>query len=520
MASSAFKSTTRRTLHPADDRPPGPRNRKAPPPCSRRSRSVSAEPRARAGSLGLGEYAAGNTRTNPLFDRRGDSASPSPSSPPQVTTEAAACRGGEAAASRQRGREVARKGSCAGGSGRARSVSVALRRRRAASSLSREDADGGGGRMVSKAPSVAGDTKPYRDSEAIWQSNHSNVPVQQVIKIPPEFDPDSAEFVSDISDYTTEFRKEEIVHVPFEFDPDNTDLAPDIEHHSTKLQREQMKIPIEFDPDSAELSPDITEYTTKLKQSHERARKLRADLAVEEQREQELSRVLKGIVTAPNFTEAHKRRPRRKNSIERLKVSKHLAEEAMNYFEECVSISTLDSTDFSSLEDPQINSAVSVPQKSSNTFFNKGGSSISEPHHPTDRHWHNEESDNQTQCSISLTGSDVSGSHTFSHTMMTLISRTANNSSDDLDGFDTPQSRSSCFSFTHEPTKTVEGDDVEQYLRSFGRGISKDLREKGSSYCDDDYVFQKMNADLLMDIVAFKNRVNFGGLLICNIRRF
>jgi hypothetical protein len=47
-------------------------------------------------------------------------------------------------------------------------------------------------------------------------------------------------------------------------------------------------------------------------QSHERARKLRADLAVEEQREQELSRMLKGIVTVPNFTETHKKRPRRK----------------------------------------------------------------------------------------------------------------------------------------------------------------------------------------------------------------
>ncbi|BAT12508.1 uncharacterized protein [Oryza sativa Japonica Group] len=509
MASSAFKSTTRRTLHPAaDDRPPA-RPRKAPPPCPRRSRSASVEPRAR----GIGEYAAGNTRTNPLFD---DSASPPPPQP-QVDTEAAGCRGGEAR--RERGREVARNGSCAGGSGRARSVSLAPRGRGADSSPSWGNGDGGGGRRASRAPSVAVDLQPYRGDEVIWQSNHSNVPVQQVIEIPPEFDPDSSEFVSDISDYTTEFKKEEILHIPFEFDLDRADLAPDIEHHSIELQREQMEIPLDFDPDSAELSPDITEYTTKLKQSHERARKLRADLAVEEQREQELSRVLKGIVTTPNFTEAHKRRPRRKSSVERLKVSKHLAEEAMNYFEECVSISTLDSTDFSSLEDPQINSVVNIPQKSRNTSFNKGGSSIAEIHYPTDRHWHNEESDNQTQCSVSLTGSDVSGGRTFSHNMMTPVSRTTNNSSDDLDGFDTPKSRSSCFSFTHEPTKTVEGDDVQQYLRSFGRGISKDLREIRSSYCDDDYVFQKMNADLLMDIVTFKNRVNFGGLLICNIRR-
>ncbi|EEE51575.1 hypothetical protein OsJ_32806 [Oryza sativa Japonica Group] len=294
MASSAFKSTTRRTLHPAaDDRPPA-RPRKAPPPCPRRSRSASVEPRAR----GIGEYAAGNTRTNPLFD---DSASPPPPQP-QVDTEAAGFPGGEA--KRERGRELARNGSCPGGSGRARSVSLGPRGRGARlRRASWGNGDGGGGRRASRAPSVAVDLQPYRGDEVIWQSNHSNVPVQQ---------------------------------------------------------------------------------------SHERARKLRADLAVEEQREQELSRVLKGIVTTPNFTEAHKRRPRRKSSVERLKVSKHLAEEAMNYFEECVSISTLDSTDFSSLEDPQINSVVNIPQKSRNTSFNKGGSSIAEIHYPTDRHWHNE----------------------------------------------------------------------------------------------------------------------------------
>uniref|UniRef100_A0A0D9XWH1 Uncharacterized protein n=1 Tax=Leersia perrieri TaxID=77586 RepID=A0A0D9XWH1_9ORYZ len=510
MASSAFKSTTRRNLHPAADDDQRSRKASATAPCPRRSRSVSVVPRARSRAGGIGDYAAGNTRTNPLFDRGAGGDSPSPS-PPQLTTK-------PAAVTRERGREAARKGPCAGGgsgSGRARSVSVAPRRRRP----SRENDDGNGGRSASRASSAAGHPQAYRESEAVCQSNNSNDPVQDVIEIPPEFDPDSAEFISDISDYTTEFRKEEIMHIPFEFDPDNADLAADIEHHSSKLHWEQIEIPLEFDPDSAELSPDITEYTTKLKQSHERAQKLRADLAVEEQREQELSRVLKDIVTTPNFTEAPKRRPRRKGSIERLKVSKHLAEEAMNYFEECVSISTLDSTDLSSLEDPHINSVVSVPQKSSNTFFRKGGLSISEPRYRTDRRWHNEESDNQTQCSISLAGSDVSGNHTFDHTMMALISRPRNDSSDDLDGFDTPRSRSSCFSFTHEGTKTVEGHDVQQYLRSFGRGISKELRETRSSYCDDDYVFQKINADLLKDTVTFKNMVDLGGLLICNIRR-
>ena len=42
-------------------------------------------------------------------------------------------------------------------------------------------------------------------------------------------------------------------------------------------------------------------------------------------------------------------------SIERRKMSKRLTEEAMAYFDECVSISTFDSSDFSSPEDPPLN---------------------------------------------------------------------------------------------------------------------------------------------------------------------
>jgi hypothetical protein len=44
---------------------------------------------------------------------------------------------------------------------------------------------------------------------AIWQQNNSNVPVDPVLEIPPEFDPDSAEFIFDISDYATEYRKKD-----------------------------------------------------------------------------------------------------------------------------------------------------------------------------------------------------------------------------------------------------------------------------------------------------------------------
>ncbi|OEL38515.1 hypothetical protein BAE44_0000470 [Dichanthelium oligosanthes] len=562
MASSAFRSTTRRDLHASSST-----SRSDPPPCPRRSRcrSVSAAPRGRCLDHLQEDY--GNTRTNPLFDSAA-SPSASPSPPPGAATSAS---GGDVPR-RDRGREPLKVGG-RGGSGRARSVSIAPQRRRTASASSADSAGAVGGRRSSRARSVADDARPYRDSEgsrqmdetlhseastavsspghhlehAIWQQNHSTIPVDPVLEIPPEFDPDSAEFISDISDYATEHRKKCVVEIPLdfgadaaelvsdimnsaakqpweqmdiplEFDTDASEVVSDIWNHGANQQQGQLESPLEFDPDTSELTPDITEYTIKLKQSHERARKLRADLAVEEQREQELSRMLKDIVTAPNFTETHKKRPRRKSSIERLKVSRHLAEEAMNYFEECVSISTMDSTDFSSPEDSQPNSIVNVQPKSNSRFFHKGGSSFKEPHTPADQHGPHEELDNQTQCSISITGSDVSDGVIFSNTKAHLKIRS--NSSEDLDGFDTPRSRSSCFSFTHEPVKNVENCDVQQYLGNFGRGNNKELREMKSSYFADDYASQKVNPDLLKDMVTFQNRMQYGGLLICNIRTF
>ncbi|KAJ9685115.1 hypothetical protein PVL29_017228 [Vitis rotundifolia] len=66
-------------------------------------------------------------------------------------------------------------------------------------------------------------------------------------------------------------------------------------------------------PGAVELVLDIREeYAKKLEQSQERARILRADLAVEEHRGQELSRILKEILPEPKITPAPKSRMGRK----------------------------------------------------------------------------------------------------------------------------------------------------------------------------------------------------------------
>ncbi|KAL9259277.1 hypothetical protein AKJ16_DCAP04695, partial [Drosera capensis] len=66
----------------------------------------------------------------------------------------------------------------------------------------------------------------------------------------------------------------------------------------------------------------------------------------------ELTKILKQIITEPKTPNLKKSHAGRKGSIERRKISKCLEEEAMAYFDECVSISTFDGSDVSSFEDP------------------------------------------------------------------------------------------------------------------------------------------------------------------------
>ncbi|KAL5563935.1 hypothetical protein UlMin_033682 [Ulmus minor] len=107
-------------------------------------------------------------------------------------------------------------------------------------------------------------------------------------------------------------------------------------------------------PSAVELVLDIIrEYAKKLER--ERARKLRSDLAIEEHRGLELNRMLKEVLPNPKSSNVPKSRLGRKASIERRKISKHLMEQAMAYFGECVSLSTFDSSDFSSPEDLPLN---------------------------------------------------------------------------------------------------------------------------------------------------------------------
>eukprot|EP00268_Persea_americana_P007546 TRINITY_DN12831_c0_g1_i4.p1 TRINITY_DN12831_c0_g1~~TRINITY_DN12831_c0_g1_i4.p1 ORF type:complete len:579 (-),score=125.70 TRINITY_DN12831_c0_g1_i4:149-1885(-) len=261
--------------------------------------------------------------------------------------------------------------------------------------------------------------------------------------------------------------------------------------------------PESVNPDAIELVSDIRrEYATKLEQSQERARKLRADLAVEELRGEELGRILKEILPDPKTPETLKSRQRRKTSIERRKMSKRLTEEAMNFFDECVSISTFDSSDFSAPEDPPFGSVLAADPACGSGIFPCHSSSASTTYCSNDHLNHNKEIDNEAQCLISH--------EDYNPTAESSTAKEALSGSSTLCG-------SAHFSSAQKPVETDGFHDIRNFIRKFEKEFQKDgLEIARSSYNADDYDLRLSAESLVFDKVIYKNRIVSGGLLLCH----
>lgn len=220
-------------------------------------------------------------------------------------------------------------------------------------------------------------------------------------------------------------------------------------------------IPPDFmSPGGIELSDVEREYAKKLEQSEERARKLRAELAVEEQRRIELSKILKEELQDPKSHSLQKSRVGRKASMERRKISKTLTEDAMAYFDECVSLSTFDSTDFSSFEEPPLTMV--------------GGTTL-------------ENDNDQEACTSAIE----------------------------------PNRFQFSFSSLKQPKTSELRQDIRSYVKSFEKNTqtanTKSLITTGSKeYSLDAYTPPKSPESLLLDQVYFKNRLESGSMLLCS----
>lgn len=248
----------------------------------------------------------------------------------------------------------------------------------------------------------------------------------------------------------------------------------------------------------SEVRRAINEIQGDLENSQERARKLRADLVVEEHREQEFSKILEEIVPEPRTLQTEESRPRRKNSIERRRMSRRLTEEALNYFDECVSISTFDGSDFSA-EDPLSHVALSDP-----TIDDQTDSSASASYYCRSPMNNDKQSEQKYQSMLSEVGSGLLASS-------------------DSKPIDSTASlgRKFRFSLTREP---AEAPAIGHEIGNFGKMFEKDTKGKdkdhvaaGSSYYDGYYHQAFPDERVLSERVVLRNLIESGSFLLCDI---
>ncbi|KAM1706322.1 hypothetical protein EV1_027966 [Malus domestica] len=264
-------------------------------------------------------------------------------------------------------------------------------------------------------------------------------------------------------------------------------------------------------PSAVELVLDIRrEYARKLERSQERARKLQSDLAVEEHRAQELSRILKEVLPDPKTPSVPKSRPGRKASIERRKMSKRLTDEAMAYFDECVSLSTFDSSDFSSPEDPPFNlTGFTTPAGKGSSLLQ--ANSVASVTNSSNFCLNDlKELNIESQFSNERHASGLMASGGPREPALNQISPNSAKRGQDWK-----------FSFAHKPTaETLDlQQDIRKYVRHFEKGNEKDdteLQIVRSNYCDlGEYKLQTAAQSYLFDRVLFRNRIQTGGILLC-----
>ncbi|XP_074312360.1 uncharacterized protein LOC141647889 isoform X2 [Silene latifolia] len=232
-----------------------------------------------------------------------------------------------------------------------------------------------------------------------------------------------------------------------------------------------------------------------LKDCEERTRKLRAELAVEEHRELELNKILSDMIPEPETPQVQKPRLIRKGSTERRKMSKRLEEEAMAYFDECVSISTFDDSDFSSLEDPPSHKA-------------KIGETSDVPGVP-----------DRNSISWSVECQDMRQSSCMNHNEASNLSTSAISNNSCRSSLDC-LSRRRRFSFA---SKLPD----EQGIRKLASYFSKDKQEEepGKSHVvrlravpqsSERYDSEIPVETFLLDKITFRKRIESGGMVLCS----
>lgn len=304
------------------------------------------------------------------------------------------------------------------------------------------------------------------------------------------------------------------------------------------------------DTDADVVSAIKEEYAAKLDQAEKRARNLWAELAVEEQRCQELSRILKELHPDPQSSQTRKKSGTRKNSAERKQISKCLTEEAQTYFEEFVSISTLEDSEMSSLEEVEKGSSVEDVKMEEDGYYRESTSSISSTNLADDGiviPWLKYETNshpmaplNRKKSDIASTGSKIqqygakeernssscsSNSGKNVHVTNTKRKSTGNWSTNrrslqNISNF-TPKSTEGKLSLSiGNPTDIKTKHEIKNNMGSIDNTIEEDCMKSSTvkssyTYQDDEYLLHACNEAVLTEKLKLKNSTGFGWVLLC-----
>ncbi|XP_057870186.1 uncharacterized protein LOC131076867 isoform X1 [Cryptomeria japonica] len=288
------------------------------------------------------------------------------------------------------------------------------------------------------------------------------------------------------------------------------------------------------------------EYIAQLLQSEKRARDLWAQFAEEEKRCQELTKIVKNLLPDPQLSQNQKPSRTRKNSAERRKMSKRLTEAAENYFDECVSISTFEDSEMSSLEELENHSPAQDVRREKERSYMGSTQDISSykvadgtfysqqfpVHLETDGvalpNLNCETNYNLTTLNrqnSEITSDEAAKNARIEHSKSNRSSsdgRTSKGKSLQNTSDFSQRSIESKMSFsTRNHADKTKNKNLEKKVQSFGNATQEGSMksrfvESSSSYQDDEFLSRAYNDAILIENLKVKSIIDFGGLLLCN----
>ncbi|XP_073001315.1 uncharacterized protein [Typha latifolia] len=242
-------------------------------------------------------------------------------------------------------------------------------------------------------------------------------------------------------------------------------------------------------------------YTSKLEESERRKQELLAELAAEEHRGQELTKIVKDLLPSAQKAAPDRQARSSRRSRDRTRVSKRLTEEAERYFEDF--LSNVEDTDLSSFDGERSDASSTRRDAAIRTLPEAHVDLTKVASLPAETDgvvlpWLQWETSNDTSRSPSRAKMEVmEGNAACSESNHITSSR----------GSWSPEGND-C-SFSRKKTESKLGEVGSP------RSSSSLARIKGSSFHMDDYMHLKRSEDLLFERLRQRQRIDSGGLILC-----